>query len=1167
MSIRLAAVVIVVVALTLVSFGSLVASPVAARAALAAVLPTSSPSTSVAPATSPASSSGPEPASDRAALTQGILQHLRDAKVPMTAAYLPNLLAQVRVSNGLVQPLYTVGPAPMGIGDFGVRNTTGTPTGYILQSTGWRGVLTLNDANALYLNSGVPDWFGAQLNTVMTNTTVMGHTTYRYWIQNVIQYSSLTHSLTFLDNIWNFSNPSAFEPASTFYSFCPSNNGGPVPPVFYYCFGPTYTVPFPFTVYLYENSSLTTNATTHQVWSTVSFGYDIVNATGVSIASGIYDTVLFNSNVTTASSPPTPKFTVNGFQLNPVGLLDDSELMIGGPGGGSTTTLFAIDGTAQLQYLNTGTGKYVNDPTAWNEGTDTGETSEGISEYWTADGTVHLSPGPSIPMPFWNATPGGNKGQAVLQGNVTPSNSFFFINQGSTYNEAQAAWAPVPASGKYSWAMPPGTYFVRTLASEYDENDTDVSLVAGTNFYDVQMAFDPSMGVYAPLWAWNNEQLANISSSGTGSAGDPYEIYNNQYGAMDPVFGEFNDFFFPVFSGIFLAYTTAHVDIQHAASFYVGYPASYSRSLTRFGLPNSNDLGIQAYYASSISIWQSTFTGWFSGFLFGGGIYAPIANIGWWGVTDSLIGNNVFTNQGSALLTSMGGNNVIWGNTILSGPELGTFYPAPFQFGIQVIESSDLIYNNYVSSSLPGGILAYAPNSNFLTGLPQVNQNDWNLSTIQPASQVKTVNGYGLSGSIVGSSWQCGNFWGDFVPGSPLPYNETGFIATGGDYCPYPLDTYSLTFVESGLSAGTWSVSAAGVTKSAPAGVNISFVVPNGTWDYSVAAVEGYTVDPANGTVLVAGAPVVVAITIANGLVSVASVPSATDIGQDTSFSVAPSGGTGTYTFEWAFGDGNTSTDQFPTYTYDRTGTFNVTVWTNDTSGASVTETDPIDVNPLPTATASATPTTADVGQVVRFDAHVVGGSTPYGVLWTFADGSLSTVVSPTHAFGTPGTYHVTFTATDAIGVAVTQAILVTVNAVPVASASASTNAPATGDTVTFTGSVSGGSAPFTYTWSLGDGSTSSSQNPTHAYGSTGTYTVHLWVNDSAGGSSQTTITVVVSPPASTVMTTTTGAALGGAALIIGLIVGALLMTLLSRRRKGEAKPPESGEEPKPPAP
>ena len=52
---------------------------------------------------------------------------------------------------------------------------------------------------------------------------------------------------------------------------------------------------------------------------------------------------------------------------------------------------------------------------------------------------------------------------------------------------------------------------------------------------------------------------------------------------------------------------------------------------------------------------------------------------------------------------------------------------------------------------------------------------------------------------------------------------------------------------------------------------------------------------------------------------------------------------------------------------------------------------------------------------------------------------------------------------------------------------------------IQFHGSASGGLPPYTWQWDFGDGTTSNEQNPTHAYGEEGNYTVTLTVIDSIG--------------------------------------------------------------------
>ncbi len=1071
----------------------------------------------------------------------------------MAAAYLPNLMSQARISNGVVQPLYPAAPAPMGIGDFGVRNTTGTAQGYILRSTSWQAVLSLNDTSALYLDDGSPDYFGIQLNTVMTNTTVAGNTSYSYWIQNVVFYSSATQQLRFIDNIWNFSNPSTNEPASTFYQY----NGTPVAPTFYYDVYPSFNlpalnVPFPFTIHLYENSSLTEDPTTHDVWSTVRFGYDIVNGTGVALYQGVYDTVLFNSSVTATDNPPVPEFTVDGTAFNPVGLLDDAEVMIGGPGGGSTTTVYAINGTERLQYLNLSTMQYTNDPSAWDLGTDTGETVEGISETYNVPGTVQLSPGPSLLMPFWNATPGGNIGDAAIEGTVTPSNAFLFFNQGSTFNAEQAAWAPVPADGEYEYHLPPGTYFALAEASAYDPATSTGTLAVGSTTVNWPLVADPPVGIYTPLWAWDNHQLANLSTAGSGTATDPYILMNNEPFELDPLYGQMNDFFFPVFAGIFLSGTSAYVDINQPPAFTVQYLAFQEAMNSRFGFPNTNELGIQANDASHVSIWQGSFTGWFTGFASSIPPFAPIANVAFWNVTNSLVGDSAFLDQGSALLLAMGGNNVVWGNTFSPGPQFPAAYEYPYELGIQEFESGDLIFNNLANTNLP----AIGFNENLYTGAAQTVQDDWNLSAPEAATKTMTVNGYTLTGSIVGSPWQCGNSWSTYAPGSPLPFDDFGLIMTGGDYCPYPLQTYAVTFTETGLSSGGWGVALDGMVLTAAAGSPVVFHAPNGAFAYAIGAVPGRTVTPATGNVTVAGAGVQVAITIAGAFAaSLNASPTATDTGQDISFSATVSGGSGTYTYAWAFGDGVTSTSAAPTHAYTSAGTFTVTLWANDTAGGSLKRQTSLTINPAPSVSATVSKTATDVGMSLAFTATPSGGTGTSTVSWDFGDGSAATGTSATHAYSAAGSYTVHVTVTDAVGVTVSATAAVTVAAAPAASATASTTTPTTGTNVSFTGSSTGGTSPVTYAWSFGDGSTSSAQSPSHTYSTAGVYTVTLWANDSVGGSSHTTLTVVVSAPPANVVDSGTATLYTVAALVAGLVVGAVVGLLIGRRKK-QGNPP-----------
>ena len=167
-------------------------------------------------------------------------------------------------------------------------------------------------------------------------------------------------------------------------------------------------------------------------------------------------------------------------------------------------------------------------------------------------------------------------------------------------------------------------------------------------------------------------------------------------------------------------------------------------------------------------------------------------------------------------------------------------------------------------------------------------------------------------------------------------------------------------------------------------------------------------------------------------------------------------------------------------------------------------------------ASATASPTTGNAPLAVNFTGSATGGTAPYTYSWNFGDGSTSTTQSPSHTYSSAGSYTATLTVTDASSPAKTATSQVAVNVSAVGNplaVSASGN-PTSGQiplTVNFTGTATGGTPAYNYSWNFGDGSaTSTAQNPSHTYSTVGTYTATLTVTDSASPANTATSTVSV---------------------------------------------------------
>jgi PKD repeat protein len=122
--------------------------------------------------------------------------------------------------------------------------------------------------------------------------------------------------------------------------------------------------------------------------------------------------------------------------------------------------------------------------------------------------------------------------------------------------------------------------------------------------------------------------------------------------------------------------------------------------------------------------------------------------------------------------------------------------------------------------------------------------------------------------------------------------------------------------------------------------------------------------------------------------------------------------------WKWSFGDGNTSTQQNPEYTYSKAGRYTVSLVVRNSAGSNTaTKSSYINVlTPLkvPVAAFSASPISGKAPLKVQFTDRST--ESPASWRWNFGDGTYSTVKNPSHTYSKAGKYTVTLTATNARG-------------------------------------------------------------------------------------------------------------------------------------------------------
>ena len=303
------------------------------------------------------------------------------------------------------------------------------------------------------------------------------------------------------------------------------------------------------------------------------------------------------------------------------------------------------------------------------------------------------------------------------------------------------------------------------------------------------------------------------------------------------------------------------------------------------------------------------------------------------------------------------------------------------------------------------------------------------------------------------------------------------------------------------------------------------------------------------------------------------AVPSVATIGQSVSFNSTYSGGWPPYTFNWSFGDGSYAATQNATHAYGSAATFNVSFEVVAATGGSVfvnfTEEVAATISPL-TLVATGSPTSGVAPVTVVATSTPAGGEPPYTYRWSWGDGSATSATeNATHTYGGAGSYVVLLNVSDFEGSSVEQSWSVTVTAPLSVTIAASPLSASVGAAVAFTSTPAGGTSPYSYAWSFGDGQSATTRNATHAFGSTGVFVVNLTVTDSSGHSAHASVSVTVSASSTGPATSNPGglSVTDWLALVLIILVIAMLLIFVAWRRRKKQPPPAMAGAPGPAPP
>jgi hypothetical protein len=209
------------------------------------------------------------------------------------------------------------------------------------------------------------------------------------------------------------------------------------------------------------------------------------------------------------------------------------------------------------------------------------------------------------------------------------------------------------------------------------------------------------------------------------------------------------------------------------------------------------------------------------------------------------------------------------------------------------------------------------------------------------------------------------------------------------------------------------------------------------------------------------------------------------------------------------YGDGASVVAVSGDHSYARTGTYDPTLSVRDYLGVGNVSSSSVTVV-LFTIDLTATPGTVDPDAPITFRASPVGGTGPFTYRWSFSDGTSGDGSPVVHAFPGAGVVYGNVSVKDGTGSVVNGTVAAVVESPLAVRPTADPMHADTGTPVRFSSGATGGTAPLEFVWLFGDGASSSAADPDHTYTLSGTFTAHVWVNDSSTDATNASVTVRV---------------------------------------------------------